>query len=165
MAVRYDVPGIGTVESDNAASDDTLRAILAEISKDSATNKKSQKADEDAANAANTKAKADQEGAKVGKNFNTSWSAAGASSVKALKDIGLTAVSMAAKFGTDFVNIAENPIKETASMLNSLIDVGSNVISSFAEAIPIIGAFISAATKATAELAKAANKAFPTAAQ
>lgn len=160
MAVRYDVPGIGTVESDNAASDDTLRAILAEISKDSATNKKSQKADEDAANAANTKAKADQEGAKVGKNFNTSWSAAGASSVKALKDIGLTAVSMAAKFGTDFVNIAENPIKETASMLNSLIDVGSNVVSSFAEAIPIIGAFISAATKATAELAKAANKAF-----
>jgi hypothetical protein len=160
MAVRFDVPGIGTVEADNAASEATLQAILAAMGNDSPRNKKAQKADEEAAKAAQAKAKADQEGAKVGKEFSVGWAAAGNAAVKGLKDIGLTAVSMATKFGTDFVNIAENPIKETANMLNSLIDVGTNVVSSFAEAIPVIGAFIAAAAKAAAELAKAANKAF-----
>lgn len=160
MAVRIDIPGIGTVEAENAASEATLQALLAAMSQDSPKAKKSQKADEEAAKAAGEKAKADQAGAKVGKEFSVGWAAAGQAAVKGLKDIGLTAVSMATKFGTDFVNIAENPIKETAGMLNALIDVGSNVVSSFAEAIPVIGGFIAAATKAAAELAKAANKAF-----
>jgi len=160
MAVRIDIPGIGTVEAENAASEATLQALVAVLSQDSPKAKKSQKADEEAAKAAQDKAKADQQGAKVGKEFSVGWTAAGQAAVKGLKDIGLTAVSMAAKFGTDFVNIAENPIKETAGMLNALIDVGSNVVSSFAEAIPVIGGFIAAATKAAAELAKAANKAF-----
>jgi hypothetical protein len=160
MAVKIVDTPWGSFEIENAAGEDTMRAILDAVSKDSNKNKKSQKADEEAAKAAQNKAKADQEGAKAGKEFSTGWAAAGAAAVKGLKDIGLTAVSMATKFGTDFANIAENPIKETANMLNSLIDVGSNLVSSFAEAIPIIGGFIAAATKAAAELAKAANKAF-----
>ncbi len=164
MAVKIDIPEIGTIVAENAATEQTLLDILAALDKDSAKNKqfedRRKKADEEATGAAKAKAKADADAAKVGKEFSTGWSAVGAAAVKGLKDIGLTAVSMATKFGTDFVNIAENPIKETAKMLDALIDVGSNVVSSFAEAIPIIGAFISAATKAAAELAKAANKAF-----
>ena len=164
MAVKIDIPEIGTIVAENAATEQTLLDILAALDKDSAKNKqfedRRKKADEEATGAAKAKAKADADAAKVGKEFSTGWSAVGAAAVKGLKDIGLTAVSMATKFGTDFVNIAENPIKETAKMLDALIDVGSNVVSSFAEAIPVIGAFISAATKAAAELAKAANKAF-----
>lgn len=159
MAVKYDTPW-GPIEADNAASEATLQAILAALDKDSIKNKKTQKADEDAAKASGERTKADKEATKAGKDFSVGWAAAGDAAVKGLKDIGLTAVSMATKFGTDFANIAENPIKETANMLNSLIDVGANVVSSFAEAIPVIGGFIAAATKAAAELAKAANKAF-----
>lgn len=164
MAVKIDIPDIGTVVAENAATEQTLLDILAALDKDSSQNKqisdRRKKADDEAAAASTAKAKADKQAAKVGDEFSTGWAAAGNAAIKGLKDIGLTAVSMAVKFGTDFVNIAENPIKETAKMLDTLIDVGSNVVSSFAEAIPIIGAFISAATKAAAELAKAANKAF-----
>lgn len=159
MAVKYDTPW-GPIEADNAASEATLQAILVALDKDSTKNKKAQKADEDAAKASGERTKADKDATKAGKDFSVGWAAAGNAAIKGLKDIGLTAVSMATKFGTDFVNIAENPIKETAGMLNSLIDVGAGVVSSFAEAIPIIGGFIAAASKAAAELAKAANKAF-----
>lgn len=159
MAVKYDTPW-GPIEAENAASEATLQAILAALDKDSAKNKKSQKADEDAAKASEGKAKADRDAAKAGKDFSVGWAAVGNTTVKALKDIGLTAVSMATKFGTDFVNIAENPIKETANMLNTLIDTGAGVASSFLELIPVLGGFLSAATKVAAELAKAANKTF-----
>ena len=150
----------GTFEIENAASEDTLLEILAALDKDSDKNKKTKKADEEAAKAAEEKAKADREGAKVGRDFSLGFTSASNAAVKGLKDITLTAVSMAVKFGTDFVNIAENPIKETAKMFDALVDVGANVVSGFAEAIPVIGGFIAAAAKATAELAKAANKMF-----
>lgn len=157
MAVRIEIPEIGTVVADNAASEETLQAILKAL--DSTAKAKDRGADAAAAaQAENTKQV--KAGTKVGKEFNVGWAAAADGAVKALKNISLTAVSMATNFATNFSDIANNPIKETAKMLDTLIDATAKTATSLTDAIPVIGGFISALINAGAELAKAANKTF-----
>ena len=157
MAVRIDIPGVGQVEADNAASEETLQAILSALDKSSG---KKGKADEEAADAAKNKADADKKATKASKEFNVGLNSAADGAVKALKNIGLTAVSMVTNFATNFADIANNPIKETAKMLDTLVDATAKTATSLTDAIPVVGGFISAMINATAELAKAANKTF-----
>ena len=157
MGVKIDIPGIGVVDADNAASEETLRAILTAMDASSGKRGKADKAAEDAANA---RADADKKAAKGSKDFNVGMNSAADGAIKALKNIGLTAVSLVTNFATNFANIANNPIQETAKMLDTLIDGVAKTTTSLTDAIPVVGGFISAMLNATAELAKAANKTF-----
>lgn len=163
MAVRIDIPGIGVVEAENAASEDTLRALLAAVNAANGTSggpSKKQKADDDAAKAAQGLSGALGKAGQGADQFKMGWAGAADAAVKSLKTIGLTAVALATKFATDYANIAENPIKETAGVLNTLIDTTAAVTTSFTDCIPVVGGFISALVNASAELAKAANTTF-----
>jgi hypothetical protein len=157
MAVKIDIPEFGTVIAENAASEDTLLAILAAMN---STSGKKGKADKEAEEAAKGKADADKKATKASKDFNVGLNAAADGAAKALKNIGLTAVSLVTNFATNFAEIANNPIKETAKVLDTLIDGVAKTATSLTDAIPVVGGFISAMINATAELAKAANKTF-----
>lgn len=160
MAVRIDVPGVGQITAENAASEETLQAILKALDSQSSSSSKKAKAEKEAEDAAKGRADADKKAAKAGKDFSVGWSAAADGAVKALKNISLTAVSMATNFATNFADIANNPIKETAKVLDTLIDGVAKTTTSLTDAIPVVGGFISALINASAELAKAANKTF-----
>lgn len=157
MAVKYELPNGDVVIAENAASEDTMLSILAAL--DASKGSKG-KADKTAGDAALAKAEADKKAAKASKDFNVGLNSAADGAAKALKNISLTAVSMVTNFATNFANIADNPIKETAKMLDTLADGVAKTATSLTDAIPVVGGFISALINASAELAKAANQTF-----
>lgn len=160
MAVKIDIPGVGEVVADNAASEDTLLEILAVLDESTSKGKKRTKDEEEALKVRRENTKQLREGTKTTKDFNTGWKAAVDGYFNAIKTVSLTAISMATRFATDFENIANDPIKTTASTLNQMIDATTNVTTGLTDAIPVIGKLISAFVEAGAEIAKAANNTF-----
>lgn len=160
MAVKIDIPGVGEVTADNAASEETLLAILAAVDNTSNTAKARAKDEKDSSKAQHDNTKQLKDSTKAGKEFKVGWVAVADGMVKGMKTIGLTAISMATRFAVDYANIANDPIMETANTLNQLIDAAVGVATSFTDAIPVVGKFFSALLEAAGELAKIANQMF-----
>lgn len=171
MAIRIDIPGIGVVEVEGAASEDTMQRILAAVQKTETTKKKEEKdavkaakdnakAQHDGAISADKLSKANAEGAKNAKGMSVGWAAAGKNLQDSFKNLGLTAVAVATKFMSSADEIADKPIQAGRDLINTGIDVVTNFATGLTSAIPIIGDFISGVAKATAELLKAANNVF-----
>lgn len=150
MAVRIDIPGIGVVEAEGIASEETLQRLAAALEKSSAGLTKDQK----------DQAKATKDSTKAIKENTTGWVAAGDAFTQSLKNMALTATSVATKFFANYDAIAASPIKAGQSLLNTAIDLTANLAGGLAGSIPIIGGFAKGVVDATAALAKMANDMF-----
>jgi len=150
MAVRIDVPGIGVVEAEGVASEETLQRIAAALEKSSGGLAKDQK----------DQSKAIKDSTKALKENTTGWVAAGDNLTQSFKNLALTATSVATKFFANYDTIASSPIKAGQALLNTAIDVTADFAGGLASAIPIFGGLAKGAIDATAALAKVANDAF-----
>lgn len=150
MAVRIDVPGIGVVEAEGVASEETLQRIAAALEKSSGGLAKDQK----------EQAKATKDATKAIKENTTGWVAAGDNLTQSFKNLALTATSVATKFFANYDAIASSPIKAGQALLNTAIDVTADFAGGLASAIPIFGSLAKGAVDAAAALAKVANDAF-----
>lgn len=150
MAVRIDVPGIGVVEAEGVASEETLQRIAAALEKSSGGLAKDQQ----------NQSKAVKESTKALKDNTTGWVAAGDNLTQSLKNLALTATSVATKFFANYDAIAANPIKAGQALLNTAIDVTANFAGGLGSSIPIVGGFVKGVVDATAALAKMANDMF-----
>lgn len=150
MAVRIDIPGIGLVEAEGVASEETLQRIAAALEKSSSGLAKDQK----------DQAKATKDVTKALKENVTGWVAAGDNLTQSFKNLALTATSIATKFFANYDDIAANPIKAGQALLNTAIDVTADFTGGLASSVPIIGDFLKSTVDATAALAKLANAKF-----
>ena len=150
MAIRIDIPGIGPVEVEGAASEETLQRLVAALEKSSGGLVKDQK----------DQAKATKDVTKALKENATGWVAAGDNLTQSFKNLALTATSVATKFFANYDAIAASPIKAGQALLNTAIDVTADFAGGLASAIPVFGGLIKGAVDATAALAKLANDAF-----
>jgi hypothetical protein len=150
VAIRIDIPGIGPVEVEGAASEETLQRLVAALEKSSGGLVKDQK----------DQAKATKDVTKALKENATGWVAAGDNLTQSFKNLALTATSVATKFFANYDAIAASPIKAGQALLNTAIDVTADFAGGLASAIPVFGGLIKGAVDATAALAKLANDAF-----
>jgi hypothetical protein len=167
MSIKVDVPGIGVVEVEGAASEATLQRLVAAVEKNnkggaSSTGsladqlKKQTTASKDmtkAAAAFGPQAAAAAEGVKQ-------LEAAADRLIQPLKNLGVTAAAVATKFMTQYADIAADPIKAGRDLINTGIDVVSDFTGSLAGAVPVIGGFLKGLNDAAAAALKAANNAF-----
>ena len=150
MAIRIDIPGIGPVEVEGAASEETLQRIAAALETSSKGLTKDQK----------EQAKATQLATKAVKDYSTGWVAAADNLTQSFKNLALTATSVAAKFISNYESIAANPIKAGQELLNTGIDLIADFGGGLVGAIPVVGGFAKAVVDAGAALAKLANNMF-----
>ena len=150
MAVRIDIPGIGVVEADGIASEETLQRLATALEKSSGGLAKDQK----------DQAKATKDITKALKENATGWVAAGDNLTQSFKNLALTATSVATKFFANYDSIAASPIKAGQALLNTAIDVTADFAGGLVSAIPVIGGLAKAGVDAAAALAKLANNVF-----
>lgn len=163
MAVKIDIPGIGIVTAENAASEETLRSILAAMQKLGSSRPGADpqsKANQDAAKSAKGLADSAKNATSELTKISVGVNAAADGLMKSLKNLGLTATAVAVKFMTNYADIADNPIKAGRELINTGIDIVGDFASGLAKAIPFIGEAASASAQLAAELAKAANNIF-----
>jgi hypothetical protein len=160
MAVKIDIPGIGEVIAENAASEETLRKLVAAVEQAGKSSGSTAKVQQEQAKAVNDTTKALKNMTQGSKDFSVGWAAAGDAAVKSLKNLGVTATAVAAKFLTQYADIADNPIKAGRDLINTGIDIVADFAGGLSKAIPFIGEFVSGLSKAAAEIAKAANVVF-----
>ena len=166
MAVKVDIPGFGTVEAENAASEETLRSILEAMQaaqkamSGKAGANPQNKASQDAAKSTKDLAKGAKDAAEDLTKISVGWAAAGDAAMSSLKNLGVTATAVAVKFMTNYADIADNPIKAGRDLINTGIDVVGDFAQGLAKAIPFVGEAASAAAKLAQELLKAANNVF-----
>jgi len=160
MAVRIDIPGIGEVVAENAASEETLRQLVDAVNKSNNSTTGSAgaavKATKDLAKETLTTAKGIK-GAGAGA---VAMAMAADSAMQSLKNFGTTAAAVTAKFLTDYAKIADEPIKTGRDLLNTGIDLVADFGGGLAKSIPVFGPFIGGVIDATAALAKMANNMF-----
>jgi hypothetical protein len=149
MAIRIDIPGIGIVEVEGAASEETLQRLAAALETSSKGLTKEQK----------EQAKATKDVTKALKENATGWVAAGDNLTQSFKNLALTATSVATKFFANYDAIAASPIKAGQALLNTAIDVTADFAGGLASAVPVVGGFLKGVVDATAALAKIANNA------
>lgn len=168
MAIKINVPGIGEVEVEGMASEETLKKLVKSITEANKVAKEQLK-ETKAANKPENKAKAGNANDgmdKLGKAAEDAtddikgWARAGVELEKSFKNLGLTAVAVAAKFMTNYAEMANDPIKAGAELINTSIDVVTDFTTGLTKAIPVVGDFLAGLEKATAELLKAANATF-----
>lgn len=150
MAVRIDIPGIGIVEAEGIASEETLQRLAAALEKSSSGLTKEQK----------DQSKATKESTKAIKENTTGWVAAGDAFTQSLKNMALTATSVATKFFANYDAIAASPIKAGQALLNTTIDIAADFTGGLVGAIPVIGGLAKAGVDAAAALTKLANNIF-----
>jgi len=160
MAVKIDIPGIGEVIAENAASEETLKKLVVAIEQAGKSSGSAAKVQQEQAKAVNDTTKALKNMTQGSKEFSVGWAAAGDAAVKSLKNLGVTATAVAAKFLTQYADIADNPIKAGRDLINTGIDIVADFAGGLSKAIPFIGEFVSGLSKAAAEIAKAANVVF-----
>lgn len=149
MAVKIDIPGIGPVEAEGAASEETLQRIAAALETSNKSLTKEQK----------NQANALKETTKDTKEFATGLVAAGDNVIQSFKNLALTTTSVAAKFFANYDQIAKNPIKTGTQVLNTAIDVTTDFVGGLASAVPVVGGFLKGLVDATGALYKLANEA------
>jgi hypothetical protein len=184
--VKVNIPGIGDVIAENAASEETLLKLLAAMNKSDKTKKDEEKRLKNARDKeADSIEKATGAFTKMGAVASTS-AAATDSSAKKTKDATETTSSAFSKLGKDTANfggslaktltsltasvltsydaMAKDPIGAAAGVINTGIDLvnqGSKVATGLLGAIPLVGdglrASAQAATDFAATLAKTAN--------
>lgn len=150
MAIRIDIPGIGPVEVEGVASEETLQKIAATLAKSSGSLAKDQE----------NQSKALKKSTKEITDHSTGWVAAADNLTQSMKNLALTATSVATKFFANYDQIAASPIKAGQALLNTAIDITANFVGGLAGSVPVIGGFLKGVTDATAALAKMANDAF-----
>ena len=150
MAIRIDIPGIGPVEVEGIASEETLQKLVAALNKSSGSLAKDQE----------NQSKALKQSTKDIKDHSTGWVAAADNLTQSMKNLALTATSVATKFFANYDQIAASPIKAGQALLNTAIDITANFVGGLVGSIPVIGGFLKGVTDATAALAKMANDAF-----
>jgi len=159
-SVKVNIPGVGTVEAENAASEATLLAILAAMQKSEGTKRKEEKARsaelkkqeaeaQKAAKewekslegltaserkAAEDKKKREKERTEMWDKTKTGMGAAGKEIFGAFGSIAKSAVSVATAFLTSYDDIANNPIAAGAAVLNAGIDAGNTAVHGVANA-------------------------------
>jgi len=151
--ISIDIPGIGQVQADGFASEETLQRIAEALEKSSKGLTKEQK---EQAKATKDSTKAIKEQTEQTK----AWVGVVDSAEQSLKNLALTATAVATKFIANYDTIAANPIKAGQALINTSIDLIGNFASSAARGVPIIGGFIAGAADATAALLKLANDKF-----
>lgn len=160
MAIRIDIPQIGTVEVEGAASEETLQRIAAALDKANTSTASSagsaNKATKDLAKEALGAAK----GIKGVSTSAVAMAMAADNAMQSLKNFGTTAAAVTAKFLTDYAKIADEPIKTGRDLLNTGIDLVADFGGGLAKSIPVFGPFIGGVIDATAALAKLANNMF-----
>ena len=150
MAIRIDIPGIGPVEVEGAASEETLQRLVAALETSSKGLTKDQK----------EQAKATKDSTKAIKEYSTGWVAAADNLTQSFKNLALTSASVLAKFVSNYESIAANPIKAGQELLNTAIDLTADFAGGLASSIPVVGGFAKAVVDATAAIAKIANNMF-----
>ena len=150
MAIRIDIPGIGPVEAEGFASEETLQKIAASLTKSSGGLAKDQE----------NQSKALKKATKDITDHSTGWVAAADNLTQSMKNLALTATSVATKFFANYDQIAASPIKAGQALLNTAIDITANFVGGLVGSVPVIGGFLKGVTDATAALAKMANDAF-----
>lgn len=169
--INIDVPGIGIVEVEGAASEDTLLKILEATKKSEVTKKKEEqqatkaaknasKAFDDAAESAEGMADALDDSIEQQKKNNIGLEAARKNLQQSFKNLGVTAVAVGAKLLSGAEEMANNPIAATRDIINTGIDVIADFAGGLASAIPVVGGFIKGMSEAVAELFKMANNMF-----
>ena len=149
MAIRIDIPNIGVVEVEGAASEETLQRIAAAFEASSKGIAKEQK----------EQVKATKDSTKAITDHTTGWVAAADNTIQAFKNLALTATSMATKFFANYDQIAKNPIKTGTQVLNTAIDTTTDFVGGLASAVPVVGGFLKGVVEATGALYKLANEA------
>lgn len=147
--ISIDIPGIGQVQAEGFASEETLKKLAAALTKSSGGLAKEQK----------DQSKATKDLTKDTKEFATGLVAAGDNVIQSFKNLALTATSVATKFFANYDAIAKNPIKAGTDILNTAVDVTTNFVGGLASSVPVIGGFLKGVVDATGALAKLANEA------
>jgi hypothetical protein len=167
-SVKVNIPGVGTVEAENAASEATLLAILAAVQKSEATKKKEEKTrsaelkkqeaetqkaakewEKSLEGMTDSEKKAAVEKKKREKERDEMWGktkvgmgAAGKELFGAFSSIAKSAVSVTTAFLTSYDDIANNPIAAGAAVLNAGIDASNTAVHGVANAATgLAGAF------------------------
>lgn len=153
--VKINIPGIGTVDAENAASEDTLLKILAAMSSSGGAFDKKRQADEKKASDESIKSKKDETKAadnvadsyakltKAGKNATEeqeksgkaakdysatlaeSYSQISTATKSAVTGFAMAAVTLTAQLATSYNQMAANPIGAAAGLLNAGIDAAA----------------------------------------
>ena len=147
--ISIDIPGIGQVQAEGFASEETLQKLAAALTKSSGGLAKEQK----------DQSKATKDLTKDTKEFSTGLVAAGDNVIQSFKNLALTATSVATKFFANYDQIAKNPIKAGTDILNTAVDVTTDFVGGLASSVPVIGGFLKGVVDATGALAKLANEA------
>ena len=188
MAVTIEIPGIGKVEADNFAQEDTLQKLLAVMSK----SEKTKQRDEAAKAAADAKALAAQKKnttetnkqaeatkkvnneleelidtyekeVKVVGDFGIAMSKAKSDLKSAFGDLTVTAGALAGKFLMNYDDLAANPIKAGAGILETInnvafqiahigVDIGVALGKAALGWVPFIGAGLADAVQGLGDL-------------
>ena len=202
MAVKIEIPGIGTVEADNFAQEDTLQKLLAVMSKSEKTKQKDEAAKEAAdkkllaAKKKETEASKKQSEAqekannqledlidsyekevKVVGDFGIAMAKAESDIKSAFADLTVTAGALAGKFLMNYDDMAANPIKAGAGILETInnvmfqiahigVDIGVALGKAAVGWVPFIGAGLADAVQGLGDLANTiidvANEIFTT---
>lgn len=162
MAVNVNIPGVGTVTADNAATEATLNRLIGEVAKANASRRR---VDSSLEQSFSRQANAAQEAQIAMMNMNKSAGTAAASTSMAMSKIGegldsaksgfsemmsgatqfgslmtQTALNIGAEWTRKFQDISISPVNQAASTLNAAVDVaveGTNFLAtSMAKVLP-----------------------------
>ena len=157
MAVNVNIPGVGTVTADNAATEATLNRLIGEVAKANASRRR---VDSSLEQSFSRQANAAQEAQIAMMNMNKSAGTAAASTSMAMSKIGegldsaksgfadimsgatqfgslmtQTAINIGAEWTRKFQDISISPVNQAASTLNAAVDVAVEGTNFFATSI------------------------------
>jgi hypothetical protein len=153
--VIIDIPGVGKVQAENAASEETLLKLLAAFEKFAPG---SPQGSTQTTNAQRNRASATRNEEENRQREQTKKSFL--NSGGALANLTKSAIALGAQFATQYDEMARNPIAAGAGAINNTIDAVSGLTKATVGAIPFIGGFASAAAEAAATIAHVANDIF-----
>lgn len=175
-SVTIDIPNVGKVVAENAASEETLLKILKAVEKSEKTKREEEKKSAEvlkksqeglAKNNKETAAAVDELGDKA--KDSASKQAEGdkirserlnkfTSDVSGFSaSLAKSAVSLTAQFTTAYDRIAEQPVTAAAGLINTAADLAGQAVKAGTSWIPIFGKAAEAATDLAVTLAKTAN--------
>ena len=182
MAINVNIPGVGTVSIDGAASEETVKQLLAAMR---AANRIAQDKKKEAQNNNRTPGVGDlpidqaigsfnnmiQQQTKLGRAVDATWSGLktlGSGAASVMKDLAKTGLAVTTAWMTSADEMADNPIRAGAQLINTGIDLmakavttATDAISKIAGGIPLVGGLFKGAGeafKAAVELASTVFK-------
>ena len=178
--VTIDIPGVGKVVAENAASEDTLNRILTAIQRQSSQNTSNRSANNSSAantssaastraanNAAANNLTATNQSTGAMRNMGNQFKQTGRDVLGFGKDLAITGKNIVEQFATAADSMSKDPIGAAAGFLNTGMDLAGSAAKLAAQgigglaaaavgAIPFVGGGLAAATNMTTEAAKMA---------